>query len=41
MELLLDRLRGAKPVQTMVFTPELIVRQSTAPPGKRRVGVSA
>lgn len=31
MELLLDRLRGAKPVQTMVFTPELIVRQSTAP----------
>ena len=30
MELLLARLRGGKPVQTMVFTPELIVRRSTA-----------
>ena len=41
MELLLNRLRGVKPVQTMVFTPELIVRQSTAPPRRKRVGVSA
>ena len=41
MELLLARLRGAKPAQTIVFTPELIVRQSTAPPGGKRVGGSA
>jgi LacI family transcriptional regulator len=33
MELLLARLRGGKPVETIVFTPELIIRQSTAPPG--------
>ena len=32
MELLLGRLRGDKPVQTMVFTPDLLVRQSTCPP---------
>ncbi len=32
MELLLGRLRGDKPVQTMVFTPELLVRRSTCPP---------
>jgi DNA-binding LacI/PurR family transcriptional regulator len=30
MELLLARLRGSKPVQTLVFEPELIVRRSTA-----------
>jgi DNA-binding LacI/PurR family transcriptional regulator len=41
MELLLARLRGGKPVETMVFTPELIIRQSTAPPGRKRVGVMA
>ncbi len=32
MELLLARLRGGKPTQTLVFAPELIVRRSTAPP---------
>jgi DNA-binding LacI/PurR family transcriptional regulator len=32
MELLLARLRGGKPAQTLVFTPELVVRHSTAPP---------
>ena len=32
MELLLARLRGGKPAQTLVFTPELIIRRSTAPP---------
>jgi DNA-binding LacI/PurR family transcriptional regulator len=32
MELLLARLRRGKPAQTLVFPPELIVRQSTAPP---------
>jgi LacI family transcriptional regulator len=32
MELLLARLRGGKPAQTLVFTPELIVRRSTGPP---------
>ena len=32
MELLLARLRGGKPPQTLVFAPELIVRRSTAPP---------
>lgn len=32
MELLLARLRGGKPPQTLVFAPDLIVRQSTAPP---------
>jgi DNA-binding LacI/PurR family transcriptional regulator len=32
MELLLARLRGGKPVETLVFTPELIVRRSTSPP---------
>ena len=37
MELLLARLRGGKPVQTMVFSPDLIVRRSTAPP-KRQTG---
>ena len=31
MELLLARFRGGKPAQTLVFTPELIVRRSTAP----------
>jgi LacI family transcriptional regulator len=31
MELLLSRLRGAKPAQTLVFPPELIIRRSTAP----------
>ena len=34
MELLLTRLRGGKPAQTLVFTPELIVRGSTAPPSR-------
>jgi LacI family transcriptional regulator len=29
MELLLARLRGGKPAQTLVFTPELIIRRST------------
>ena len=32
MELLLARLRGGKPAQTLVFTPELIVRRSTGAP---------
>lgn len=32
MELLLARLRKGKPAQTLVFPPELIIRQSTAPP---------
>jgi DNA-binding LacI/PurR family transcriptional regulator len=32
MELLLARLRGGKPVETLMFTPELIVRRSTSPP---------
>ena len=32
MELLLARLRGGKPVETLIFTPELIVRRSTSPP---------
>jgi DNA-binding LacI/PurR family transcriptional regulator len=32
MELLLARLRGAKPGQTLVFAPELIIRRSTAAP---------
>jgi DNA-binding LacI/PurR family transcriptional regulator len=32
MDLLLARLRGGKPAQTMVFTPELVVRRSTGPP---------
>jgi LacI family transcriptional regulator len=36
MELLLTRLRGGKPAQTLVFTPELIVRRSTAPPSRSR-----
>jgi LacI family transcriptional regulator len=36
MELLLARLRGGNPVQSLVFTPNLIVRQSTAPPAERR-----
>ncbi len=31
MELLLARLRGIKPVQTLIFEPELIIRQSTVP----------
>jgi LacI family transcriptional regulator len=31
MELLLARLRGGKPVETLIFTPELIVRRSTCP----------
>jgi LacI family transcriptional regulator len=30
MELLLARLRGGKPVETLIFTPELIVRRSTS-----------
>jgi DNA-binding LacI/PurR family transcriptional regulator len=34
MELLLARLRGGKPAQTLVFPPEFIVRQSTAPPSR-------
>jgi len=33
MELLLARLRSAQPPQTRIFTPELIIRRSTAPPG--------
>ena len=41
MELLLARLRGGKPAQTLVFAPELIVRRSTSSPGGTRVGVSA
>src|ERR1700738_2586930 len=32
MELLLARLRGGKRAQTLVFTPELIVRRSTTAP---------
>ncbi len=32
MELLLARLRGGKSPQTLVFSPQLIVRRSTAPP---------
>jgi DNA-binding LacI/PurR family transcriptional regulator len=36
MELVLARLRGSKPVQTLVFQPELIVRRSTASPQKQR-----
>jgi LacI family transcriptional regulator len=32
MELLLARLRRGKPAQTVVFSPELIVRGSTSPP---------
>jgi DNA-binding LacI/PurR family transcriptional regulator len=35
MELLLARLRGGKPAQTLVFTPELIVRRSTSPPSRQ------
>jgi LacI family transcriptional regulator len=35
MEAVLARLRGSKPVQTLVFTPELIVRQSTSSPQSR------
>jgi DNA-binding LacI/PurR family transcriptional regulator len=34
MELLLARLRGGKPAQTMVFMPELIVRRSTCSPAR-------
>jgi LacI family transcriptional regulator len=34
MELLLARLRRGKPAQTLVFPPELIIRQSTAPPSR-------
>jgi LacI family transcriptional regulator len=37
MELLLARLRKGKSAQTMVFSPDLIVRRSTAPP-KRQTG---
>jgi DNA-binding LacI/PurR family transcriptional regulator len=36
MELLLARLRGGKPAQTLVFTPELIVRRSTSPPSRQK-----
>jgi LacI family transcriptional regulator len=32
MDLLLARLRGGKPAETIVFRPELIVRRSTCPP---------
>ena len=32
MELLLARLRGSRPAQTLIFVPELIVRRSTGPP---------
>jgi LacI family transcriptional regulator len=35
MDLLLARLRGGKPAQTMVFAPELIVRRSTSSPKLR------
>ena len=35
MELLLARLRSAQAPQTRIFAPELIVRRSTAPPGKQ------
>ena len=35
MDLLLNRLRGGKPAQTLVFAPELIVRRSTAPPFRK------
>ena len=34
MELLLARLRRGKPAQTVVFSPELIVRRSTSPPAR-------
>ncbi len=34
MELLLARLRGGKPAQTLVFAPELVVRRSTGPPSR-------
>ncbi len=34
MDLLLARLRGGKPAQTLVFAPELIVRRSTCPPSR-------
>jgi LacI family transcriptional regulator len=36
MELLLARLRGGKPAETLVFAPELVVRRSTAPPSRLR-----
>jgi LacI family transcriptional regulator len=32
MELLLARLRKGKPAQTLVFPPQLIIRQSTSAP---------
>ena len=35
-ELLLARLRGGKPAETLVFAPELVVRRSTAPPSRLR-----
>ena len=35
MDLLLNRLRGGKPAQTLVFAPELIVRRSTTPPCRK------
>jgi DNA-binding LacI/PurR family transcriptional regulator len=34
MDLLLGRLRGGKPAETIVFRPELIVRRSTCPPAE-------
>jgi DNA-binding LacI/PurR family transcriptional regulator len=36
MELLLARLRGGKPAETLIFTPELIVRRSASPPPPNR-----
>jgi DNA-binding LacI/PurR family transcriptional regulator len=40
MELLLARLRGSKPVQTLVFEPELIIRRSTARVAPERIALS-
>jgi len=36
MELLLGRLRGGTAAQTLVFSPELMIRTSTGPPVGRR-----
>jgi DNA-binding LacI/PurR family transcriptional regulator len=34
IQLMLERLRGSRGAQRKTFTPKLIIRQSTAAPGK-------
>jgi LacI family transcriptional regulator len=34
IQLMLERLRGSRGAQRKMFTPKLIIRQSTAAPGK-------